>query len=300
MAAIGEHLANCSECHQLFHETFQKRRNFAPIVIDLSPEKWLRDEHLDYEWLAAYVDGAMVDDEREMTEVHLKLCGQCREEVEEFIAWQRDSEPELKVRYLLDDRADPRKWVWGSWDWLRMIRKPAYAFAVLLAIGTTITFAILFLKSGPNSQIRQQANSSPSPSVLVSTTPVVNNDPTPILGATPTPQIRASPSTQPQQSGSKNAPPNTITTATKPTISLNDGNRVVAIDKSGKLTGLAKLPPELERSMKRVLLSEEVEHPAVLTELEGNRGDLRGEGNQSSFKLLSPARIVDSDDRPVF
>ena len=300
MAAIGEHLANCSECHQLFHETFQKRRNFAPIVIDLSPEKWLRDEHLDYEWLAAYVDGAMVDDEREMTEVHLKLCGQCREEVEEFIAWQRDSEPELKVRYLLDDRADPRKWVWGSWDWLRMIRKPAYAFAVLLAIGTTITFAILFLKSGPNSQIRQQANSSPSPSVLVSTTPVVNNDPTPILGATPTPQIRASPSTQPQQSGSKNAPPNTITTATKPTISLNDGNRVVAIDKSGKLTGLAKLPPELERSMKRVLLSEEVEHPAVLTELEGNRGDLRGEGNQSSFKLLSPARIVVSDDRPVF
>ncbi len=300
MAAIGEHLANCSDCHQLFHEIFQKRRNYAPVVIDLSPEKWLRDEHLDYEWLTAYVDGAMEEDEREMTEVHLRLCGQCREEVEEFIAWRRETEPELKVRYLLDDRADPHKWVWGSWDWLRMTRKPAYAFAVLLAIGAAFILAILFLKSGPNNRDGQQANASPSPSVLVSTTPIVNSNSTPDLVVKPTPQIRASPGTQPQQAGSKNAPPNTITTATKPITSLNDGNRVVAIDKSGKLTGLAKLPPELESSMKRVLLSEEIERPAALTDLEGNKGDLRGEGDQSSFKLLSPTRIVVSDDRPVF
>ncbi|MGE0133460.1 MAG: zf-HC2 domain-containing protein [Blastocatellales bacterium] len=261
MAAIGEHLVNCSECHQLFHETFQKRRNFALIVIDLSPEKWLRDEHLDYEWLTAYVDDAMEKDEREMTEIHLRLCGQCREEVEDFIAWRRESEPELKVRYVPDDRASSRKWVWGSWDWFRIIRKPAYAFAVLLAIGVAITLAILLLKSGPNSRDGQQANASPSPSVLVSTTPIVNSNSTPDLMVKPTPQIRASPGTQPQQAGSKNAPPNTITTATKPTISLNDGNRVVAIDTSGRLTGLGKLPPELERSMKRVLLSEEVERP---------------------------------------
>lgn len=300
MAAIGEHLANCAECHQLFHEIFQKRRNFAPVVIDLSPEKWLRDEHLDYEWLTAYVDDAMEKDEREMTEIHLRLCGQCREEVEEFIAWRQETEPELKVRYSNDDRADSREWTWRSWDWLRVIRKPAYAFAVLLAVGAAITLAILFLKSGPNNRDGQQANASPSPSVLVSTTPIANNSPTPDLVVKPTPQIRASPGTQLQQAGSKSAPPNTIATATKPTISLNDVNRVVAIDKFGRLTGLAKLPPELERSMRRVLLSEEIERPAALTDLEGNRGDLRGESNQSSFKLLSPARIVVSDDRPVF
>ncbi len=300
MAAIGEHLANCSDCRQLFHEIFQKRRNYAPVVIDLSPEKWLRDEHLDYEWLTAYVDDAMEKDEREMTEVHLKLCGQCREEVEEFIAWRRETEPELKVRYLLDDRADPRKWVWGSWDWLRTIRKPAYAFAVLLAISAAITLAILFLKSSPNNRGGQRANVSPSPSVLVSTTPIVNSSPTPDLVVKPTPQIRASPDTQPQRAGSKNAPLNTITTATKPTISLNDGNRVVAIDTSDKLTGLAKLPPELESSIKQFLFSGEIERPTALTDLEGNKSDLRGEGNQSSFKLLSPARIVVSDDRPVF
>ncbi|MGE0129319.1 MAG: zf-HC2 domain-containing protein [Blastocatellales bacterium] len=299
MAAIGEHLANCPECHQIFHEVFQKRRNFAPVVIDLSPEKWLRDEHLDYEWLTAYVDNAMEKDEREMMEIHLRLCGQCREEVEEFIAWRRKTEPELKVRYMSDDRAGSRKWVLGSWDWLSMTRKPAYAFAVLLAIAA-ITLAILFLKSGSNNRDEQQVNASPSPSVLVSTTPIVNSSPTPDLVVKPTPQIRASPGTQPQQAGSKNGPPNTITLATKPTISLNDGNRVVAIDLSGKLTGLAKLPPELERSIRQVLLSEEVERPAVLTDLEGNRGDLRGEGNQSSFKLLSPTRAVVSDDRPVF
>jgi hypothetical protein len=66
------------------------------------------------------------------------------------------------------------------------------------------------------------------------------------------------------------------------------------------LTGLERLPPELERAVKDFLSSEEIERPAALTGLEGNRSDLRGEGSQSSFKLLSPARIVISDDRPAF
>ncbi len=300
MAAIGEHLAGCPGCHQLFHEVFQKRRNHAPVVIDLSTEKWLRDEHLDYEWLTAYVDNAMEKDELEMTEVHLKLCGQCREEVEEFIAWRREIAPELKVRYVPDDRAASREWILGSWSWLKITGKPAYAFAILLAIGAAITLAILFLKSGPNGQEKQQANVSSSPSVLVSTTPILNNDPTPVLVVTPTPQIRVSPGTQPQQTGSKKETPTTITPTTKPTISLSDGNHIVAIDESGRLTGLEKLPPKLEKSVKGFLSSEEIERPTALTDLAGNRSDLRGEGNQSSFKLLSPARIVISDDRPAF
>jgi hypothetical protein len=300
MAAIGEHLANCAECHQLFHETFQKRRNFAPVFIDLSPEKWLRDEHLDYEWLTAYVDDAMEKDEREMTEIHLGLCGQCREEVEDFITWRREIESELKVRYSNDDRANSREWAWRSWDWLRVIRKPAYAFAVLLAVGAVITFATLFLKSGPNNRDRQKANASPSPSVLVSTTPILNSSPTPDLGGKPTPQMRASPDTQLRQVGSKNVTPNTIAMAMKPTISLNDGDHVIAIDTSGRWTGLEKLPPKLSGSVKSFLSSEEIKRPSALTDLAGNRSDLRGEGNQSSFKLLSPVRVVLLDDRPAF
>lgn len=116
MAAIGEHLANCPECHKLFHEIFQQRRNYAPVVIDLSPEKWLRDEHLDYEWLTAYVDCTMESDERAMTEIHLRLCRQCREEVEDFIAWRRRTEPELKVRYMPHNRASSREWVLGAYS----------------------------------------------------------------------------------------------------------------------------------------------------------------------------------------
>lgn len=300
MAAIGEHLANCPECHQLFHETFQKRRDYAPVVIDLSSEKWLRDEHLDYEWLTAYVDGVMEKDVREMTEIHLNLCGQCREEVEEFIAWRREIAPELKVRYLPDDQASSREWGFGLWSWLKIIRKPAYAFAILLAISAAITLAILFMKSDPNSQERQQANVFPSPSVLVSTTPIFNGNATPAPVVTPTPQTRASPGTRAHPAGLKSETPTTITPTTKPKISLNDGDHLVAIDKSGRLTGLESLPPELERSVKDFLSSEEIERPASLTDLEGNRSDLRGEGNQSSFKLLSPARIVISDDRPAF
>lgn len=300
MAAIGEHLANCFECHQLFHETFQKRRNYAPVVIDLSPEKWLRDEHLDYEWLTAYVDSAMESDEREMTEIHLRLCRQCREEVEDFIAWRRKTEPELKVRYMPDDRASSREWILGWRDLLKVVRRPAYAFTILFAIGAAIMLVILFLNTAPNGHENQQANVSPSPSVLVSTTPIFNSNVSPSPVVTPTPQTRASPGTRVHPAGSKSETPITITPTTKPTITLNDGNRLVAIDKSGRLTGLERLPPELERSVKDFLSSEKIERPVALTDLAGNKGDLRGEGNQSSFKLLSPARIVISDDRPAF
>ncbi len=300
MAAIGEHLANCSQCHRLFHETFQKRRNYAPVVIDLSSEKWLRDEHLDYEWLTAYVDGSMEEDEREMTEVHLTLCRQCREEVEEFIAWRREIEPELKVSDVPEERVSSPKWVLGWWDWVKIIRRPAYALAILLAIGAAITLAMLFLKPGPNGQEKRQAKVSPSPSVLVSITPIFNNNATPTLVVKPTPQITASAGTRSHPAGSKKGTPNTITPTTKPTISLNDGDHLVAIAKSGRLTGLERLPPTLKRSVKDFLSSEKIERPAALTDLAGNKSDLRGEGNQSSFKLLAPARIVISDDRPAF
>lgn len=300
MAAIGDHLANCSECHRLFHETFQKRRNYAPVAIDLSSEKWLRDEHLDYEWLTAYIDDAMEEDEREMTEVHLKLCGRCRKEVEEFIVWRREIKSELKVRYIPDQQTNPLESFFGWWSWLKEVRSPAYALAILLVIGAAITLAMLFLKPGPNGQEKQQAKVSPSPSVLVSTTPIFNNNATPALVVKPTPLIRESPGTQSHPAGSKKGTPNTTTPTTKPIISLNDGDHQVAIAKSGRLTGLEKLPPTLTRSVKDFLSSEKIERPAALTDLAGNKSDLRGEGNQSSFKLLSPARIVISDDRPAF
>jgi hypothetical protein len=106
--------------------------------------------------------------------------------------------------------------------------------------------------------------------------------------------------TRPLQAGAQRETPNVIRPTTNPAISLNDGDRLVAIDRSGRLTGLERLPPELARSVKGFLSSEEIEPPSALTDLAGNKSDLRGESNQSSFKLLSPARVVISDDRPAF
>jgi hypothetical protein len=297
MAAIGEHMANCPECQRLFHDFFQKRREFAPVVIDLSAERWLRDEHLDYEWLVAYVDDTMESDAREMTELHLRLCKSCREDVEDFVAWRREIEPELQGGYTSDDRAAPSERLWDWLGWFKVHRKPAWAIVALLAVGATIALAMLFLK---NNREKQQANVSPSPSVLVSTTPAFNNNPTPVPIVTPTPQIRASPDTQPHQLKSKSETAPVIASRMKPTIQLRDGGHVVTIDRSGKLTGFEAMSPELQQSVKDFLSSEEIKRPAALTDLAGNRGDLRGEGNPSSFKLLSPAVIVTTDDRPVF
>jgi hypothetical protein len=300
MAAIGEHLASCPECHQLFHKVFQKRRNQVPTAINLSQEKWLKDEHLDYEWLVAYVDDAMDSDERVMTEIHLSLCRLCSEEAEDFLRWRRESESELAIRYTPAEQASITEKVLGRWSWLGITRKPAYTFAVLLAISAAIILVISFLTLRPNGYEEQQANISPSPHVLLPATPVLNDVSTPAPIVTPTPQIRASPDTRSHQAGSKSETSSTTTLTTKLAVSLNDGERMVAIDKSGRLIGLERLPPEIQKSVKWFLLSEEISRPGALTDLAGAGGDLRGEGNQSSFKLLSPAGIVISDDHPVF
>ncbi len=54
MVECGEHLASCAGCRQLFHEVVQRRRDFAPVAFDLSPEAWLRADHIAYEQLVPF------------------------------------------------------------------------------------------------------------------------------------------------------------------------------------------------------------------------------------------------------
>lgn len=296
MDVIGQHLAYCSECLQLFRNVFQERRTYAPAVIDLSSEKWLRDEHLDYEWLVAYVGGEIEQDGREMTELHLRLCRQCREEAEDFAAWQRESEPELKIRYVSSEQVSLFERIGKWWTWQTISRKPAYAVAALLVVGIGITLAILFLAPGQDGHKNQQVRVSPSPSILVTTTPALSNFPSP----SPMPQLKVAPETRPTQNDRTAKASNTLIPSTKSTIRLKDGNRIITIDESGQVTGLGSLPPETAMSVRDFLGAEEIGRPAVLAELTGDKSALRGEGIQSSFKLLSPVGLVILDDHPVF
>lgn len=284
MLFILEHLDDCEDCCHFLQHTFRRQNNYAPIVIDLSPESWLRHEHLDYEWLIAYVDETMDSDEREMTENHLQLCRSCNEEVKEFIAWRRESEPELKVRYLPDDVIKSRRKD-SSWlRWFRLPFKPRFAFGSLLALGAVIVLMHIFLRPNSGPPLKQQA--AISPSVSVSLTP--NNHQAALPPPIPTPRV------------ANNKPPYAAGTklerepAAKLTHRRLDRKNIVAVN------GLEEVPAELQRTVAEFLSAEKIERPIVLDDLAGDKSGLRGEGSSSIIKLLSPAGVVIAEGRPTF
>ncbi len=116
MVEIGEHLASCAGCRRLFHDVLQKRRNFAHVVFNLSPEAWLRWEHFEYEQLVQYVDDSLDETEREMADVHLKTCAPCREDLRSFRLHRKRTETEMSVRYAPVEKVSWRKRILG---WLK-------------------------------------------------------------------------------------------------------------------------------------------------------------------------------------
>src|SRR5262249_18453769 len=111
LVTIWEHLDSCDACHRLFQEGSQSRRHGAPISFNLSPDYWLQDEHFDYETMAGYVDQTLDGEMREIADLHLKACTRCLEDLNRFVDFRQQIEPELNVRYGPDTRSSVAEWI---------------------------------------------------------------------------------------------------------------------------------------------------------------------------------------------
>ena len=315
MVEIGEHLASCAGCRQLFHEVMQRRRNFAPVVFDLSPEAWLRWEHIEYEQLVQYVDDRLDEIEREMADVHLKTCAQCREDLRSFRLHRERTEPEMSVRYAPVEKVSWRERILPLGNRPRTSWNLVYpvAAAVIIAGAAILTMILSQRDKTPD----QQAQQPPSTNIN-NATPLPSINTTPSPPATPlvneTARISSNNSQQPgavifdssrsRDSRSPAIPNSRITKSTtqpeEGVVSLNDGGREVVLDKSGEITGIGNLPPQTEQSIKEALLTRQLKRPDELADIIGEGGVLRGTTGKASFKLLSPQRTVIADDRPAF
>ena len=308
MVATWEHLDSCDACHRLFQEVSENRRQGAPISFTLSPEHWSRDEHFDYETITGYVDQTLDSEMREIADIHLKVCARCREDLNSFVDFRRQIEPELKVRYRPDTRSSIAEWIGSWWKGLSITWKPAYTAATPVIIGFVIAAAIYFINvgSGKKPTYGNLPNHTPSPSVAASASPPPNDsangtaqfpEKTPILNSnSASGQFRRTPR-QPRAVlvSRKNALP-------AETIALNDDGRKITLSSSGRLTGLDNLSLELQQSIKEFLLAAEVKRPDILGEINGINSALRGTGTdqKQSFKLHSPTGVVIAENRPVF
>ena len=280
LTAVANHLTACEECHGLFINILGRQREGSPVSFTLSPEFWFRHEHVDYEQLVNLADNKLDTEDRELIDLHLKLCAPCKEDVRSFLAFREEIEPEMEVSYAPIGRQPGRDTLSSSpinW-WRGLAWKPAYAAAiVLIAIAIIIGVALLLNRRAAN----QQVQNLPAPSISP--------------GATPDNRAANGSSAPVKPNESPTANPNNA----EATVVLSDRSGTITVDKSGNVTGLDNVPRPTRDQIAKVLLSERLERPTILKELGGQEAGLRGSNNTLPFKLIAPSRTVIVTDRPT-
>jgi hypothetical protein len=300
LATITEHLDTCSTCLDQFTKTLQSRRGSAPLKFTLAPEFWFRNEHVDYDQLVGLGDSTLGATEREVIDIHLKVCGSCKEDVRSFLAFRQEIEPELRfpegthAQKPLHDQAQPWNW------WPRVSWRPAYALAAVILITFALAIAIMVFRARTNIFEAQngptpQVSPKPTPSgggVVTAASPATTPPNNESASTTPKPTIEPSPKTI------ENPAPQIGTSAV---VALNDGRSTITLNKGGKVTGLGDMPPETKRDIATALVAEKIERPAILNNLTPESTTLRGNGNKGApFTLKSPRRTVIIENGPVF
>ncbi|MBO0859668.1 MAG: zf-HC2 domain-containing protein [Chloracidobacterium sp.] len=301
MVAVAEHVSNCDSCRLLFRETSQRRRNFAPVTVNLSPEFWFRDDHLEYEQMVGLVDGTLEDEDRKIINIHLEICARCVEDLRGFKEFARQIEPAVRASHILE-----RKF-FAWWKWPVIDLKFGYAAAVLIIVGLVTLIAVFVGRGGIGSRSIPDTASSPtspvSPSVAISATPrpagQIEQPGTLTSGASlPSPDQRVSKDHQAGDGGRK-------TTSQRMTamFSLNDSGRKIVFDGGRGISGLDELSPSVRVSVTEALLASDINRPEALNEIIVGSSAMRGaggDGDKSPFKLTSPEKTVLEEDRPVF
>src|SRR6266702_4554894 len=156
LTSISEHLDVCPSCNQQFTEMLRSRRGSEPLNITLAPEFQLRHEHIDYEQLVRLANKTMEASEREILDVHLKVCASCQEDVRSFLAFREQIDNETKpASTAIVEESTWEKRPSFAW-WRGLAWKPAYAAAVvLIGIALVIGVAVLLKRRAADLEAKQ-------------------------------------------------------------------------------------------------------------------------------------------------
>lgn len=276
LTVIAKHLAGCPTCHGQFTQTLQSRIGSAPLKFILAPEFWFRHEHVDYEQLVRHADSTLDASEREILDIHLKVCAPCKEDIRSFLEFRKQMAQETETSFAPVTPAPERdKLFWTTW-WRGLAWKPIYAAVLAVVVITLVIGAAFILKRRADFQARQ----TPPPQVSPGTNIDNRTANVPSPPATP----NESPADKP--------------TNAEAVVVLNDRGGTITVDKNGDVVGLDNVPAPTRDEIAQMLLSEKLDRPAILNELGGQGGGLRGSNSAQPFKLTYPSRTVIVTDRP--
>jgi Putative zinc-finger len=276
---VDDHMAACETCRRRLGDEPRERAAARSLRADLSATGMT---HLDYERMAAYVEGELDPIDREIADSHLKLCARCDSELNELRAFATRMAAYPAKEYapdappLLGEKAP------GLWDGVRAFwRSPAFAIPVRLA-GLGLVIALLVwatsLKSR-NFQLQTALDQQRRENEKLKQDFQAANASVAELRD----QLAQLKSAQSSSSF---------------VVALNDGGGLVTLDKEGNVAGAA---PPFQQMVKQTLTAQRVETPRTLTELIGKSAVLMGPPNEGHpFALLGPVGTVVMSDRPTF
>jgi hypothetical protein len=275
LAATAIHTANCQHCQQQFTKELSRQYGSEPINFTLEPGFWFRNDHVDFDRLVAIADNTLDEDIREITDIHLKTCETCREDVRSFLEFRQATAREMDISYGRITSETPPAVMPTASLWQRLQMPPVYAVAAVVLVAVTLVIVLIALnrRSGQLEAGRKDQEN-------------VNIDRNPTSSPSTSPNVVSTPQSSDDQA----------TVAV-----LKDARGEVKIDKNGQVTGLDELSEASRQQIARAALSERIDPATVLRDLSANQSGLRGNGDTAQeLRLLYPARRVVIEDRPVF
>lgn len=335
--AVQEHVGVCAHCRHRLHRAMNVdasvrnlRQEFAPDNASTAPE------HLPYEQLALYVDGALDTVDREITESHLAICQNCQDDIADLRRYQAiaAATPPKRARaatpapeevaanlpaIVPTNSQRPLFGRIGAW-WQRLFAFDRFAStgalipagmvaAVLAVLVVGLWLAMRPLTQNDNKELAkvETANRASSPVVSgaqrADEISAENRNSSNMEGGNApasSPVLPSFPS-QPQE-GTRRRP---SSNNSSPPLSLNDGGEEVAVDAQGNLNGLESLPSSVRQAVRRSIQSQRAQTPSTLAAIAGGNtgvlmsGSAEFTNNGVPFALVEPVGKVVRESRPT-
>jgi hypothetical protein len=223
--------------------------------------------HLTSEEVSDFVDKNFSGETLQVISDHLSQCEQCNVAVDDLRVFRNEIAPSIERQYLPTGHHSPvPSWWQRTFGDLYIVVSPGHAVAAVMAILLVAVAGWLFLHA--------RQGREPKEEIAVSSTP----------------------SPQPQSSVEPGQPEPAAVVA-----QLKDGERVLTLDKEGKLSGADDLPVAYQNLMKKALTTQRIERSSQLDGLSRSPSSLMSSDKESrEFAVNEPVGNVVMTSKPTF
>jgi hypothetical protein len=253
--------------------------------------------HLSRAELSAYAKNSLGEIDRENAESHLEVCRQCQAKMEAERETVRadlvvvESQAPRPLPAVVPDSALA---YYGG-----IFQRHAAQFAALAVVTVVLIVLALFLtRPGIDDRAEQQTYPQSVNGITNQAAPPTLSQSNQNSWQTNVNSVRGEESESASLSPEREKRDDS---SARVVHQLNDGGRQIVLDERGDLKGAEQLPNRLQQAIKTALLTQKLERPPYVSELNGKPSTFLGEsGDGLPFRLIGPVGKVVSSNRPTF